>query len=315
VEAGISYCELTRLLAANNQMVPLDPPFADTATIGGIVASNSSGPRRRLYGTARDMVIGMKYATLEGKLVQSGGMVVKNVAGLDTGKLMIGSFGTLAAIAAVNFKLMPRPPGERTFIFALGGLEDAIGVRDRILKSALEPAAIDLLNPQASELEGAGYLLAVEAVGNPAALARYERELTAMGGLPMAAGPDAILWSAVREFTPRFLAKHAHGAVTRVSCTLKEVKAVIESAPGPVVARAASGVCYVYFDKAWKAATWTAATARQYPGAVTEFAPQEYKADLDLWPAPGSDLEIMKRIKQLLDPHHLLNRGRLYNHI
>ena len=95
------------LLAANRQMVPLDPPFADGATVGGVIAANSSGPRRRLYGTARDLVIGMTFATLEGKLVQSGGMVVKNVAGLDMGKLMIGSFGTLAAIAVVNFKLAP----------------------------------------------------------------------------------------------------------------------------------------------------------------------------------------------------------------
>ena len=80
VEAGISYCEVSRLLAEHHQMIPLDPPFSDTATIGGVLAANSSGPRRRLYGTARDLVIGMQFATLEGKLVQSGGMVVKNVA-------------------------------------------------------------------------------------------------------------------------------------------------------------------------------------------------------------------------------------------
>ena len=120
VEAGLSYCELSRLLAEHRQMIPLDPPFADTATIGGVVAANCSGPRRRLYGTARDMVIGMQFATLEGKLVESGGMVVKNVAGLDMGKLMIGSFGTLAAIAVINFKVIPQPPCERTFRFSFG---------------------------------------------------------------------------------------------------------------------------------------------------------------------------------------------------
>ena len=81
VEAGLPWRELTRVLAENRQMVPLDPPFAQTATVGGVIASNSSGPRRRLYGTARDLVIGMQFATVEGKLVQSGGMVVKNVAG------------------------------------------------------------------------------------------------------------------------------------------------------------------------------------------------------------------------------------------
>src|SRR5207253_6569691 len=121
--------------------------FAEQATVGGVVAANSSGPRRRLYGTARDLVIGMTFATLEGKLVQSGGMVVKNVAGLDMGKLMIGSFGTLAAIAVANFKLLPMPEAERTFLLGFADLASAINVRDRILTSVLQPAAIDLLNP------------------------------------------------------------------------------------------------------------------------------------------------------------------------
>ena len=85
-----------------------------TRTVGGVVAANISGSARRLYGTARDLVIGMTFATMDGKLVKTGGMVVKNVAGLDMGKLMIGSFGTLAAIASVNFKLVPKPAAART---------------------------------------------------------------------------------------------------------------------------------------------------------------------------------------------------------
>ena len=131
VEAGMRYADLTVVLAQNRQMIPLDPPFAESATIGGILAANISGPRRRLYGTARDLVIGMKFATLEGKLVQSGGMVVKNVAGLDMGKLMIGSFGTLAAIAVANFKLLPRPTAEASFLVSFDALDEAIAARDR----------------------------------------------------------------------------------------------------------------------------------------------------------------------------------------
>ena len=109
VEAGMRITELNRILAENNQFLPLDPPFAANATVGGVLAANSSGPRRRRYGTARDMTIGMRFATMEGKLVSSGGMVVKNVTGLDMGKLMIGSFGTLAVIASANFKVFPIP--------------------------------------------------------------------------------------------------------------------------------------------------------------------------------------------------------------
>ena len=145
VEAGISYRELSRVLAEHGQMVPLDPAFSEHATVGGIVAANVSGPRRRLYGTARDMVIGMTFATLEGKLIPSGGMVVKNVAGLDMGKLMIGSFGTLAAIAVVNFRVHPMPVGTRTFVGEFEGVADAIQRRDEVLKSQLQPSAIDLV--------------------------------------------------------------------------------------------------------------------------------------------------------------------------
>ena len=93
------------------------------------------------------MVIGMRFATLEGKLVQSGGMVVKNVAGLDMAKLMIGSFGTLAAIAVVNFKLMPMPEVERSFLLPFDSAAAAIAARNRVLAGALQPAAVDLLNP------------------------------------------------------------------------------------------------------------------------------------------------------------------------
>src|SRR6185295_4111611 len=152
VEAGMPYAELSRILAENRQMAPLDPPFAQQATIGGVVATNSSGPRRRLYGTARDMVIGMTFATLEGKLVKTGGMVVKNVAGLDMGKLMIGSFGTLAAIAVVNFKVLPAPQADRLFLLSFDTLDAALTARDKILKSVLQPAAVDLLNRLAAKV-------------------------------------------------------------------------------------------------------------------------------------------------------------------
>jgi len=319
VEAGISYCELSSLLAAERQMIPLDPPFADSATIGGIVACNCSGPRRRLYGTARDLVIGMQFATLEGKLVESGGMVVKNVAGLDMSKLMIGSFGTLAAIAVINFKLIPQPPRERTFRFSFGGLEEAMAARDAILKSPLDPAAIDLLNPAAvaatAPTEKPAWVLAVRVGGNAAAIARYERELAARGAQTIPAGAEDAFWRAIQDFTPRYLGAHQDGAVVRIGCTLKELRAVMQPVPGPAIARAGSGVCYAYFEGSADAAVFAAETAREYSETVVEFAPENRKEEMTLWPAPGQDLEIMRRIKHLFDPQLLLNRGRLYRRI
>src|SRR3984893_17580734 len=223
VEAGMRYSDLSNVLAQNRQMIPLDPPFANSATIGGIVASNSSGPRRRLYGAARDLVIGMKFATLEGKLIQSGGMVVKNDAGLDMGKIMIGSFGTLAAIAVVNFKLLPKPAEEASFLLSFETLEEAIAARDQILKGVMAPAALDLLNPLAAgQLGHKGHLLAVPVGGNAAAIHRCRSEFAAGDAIVLEDVAQARFWRQVQEYTPHFLEKFAHGAVVRVSCALAE---------------------------------------------------------------------------------------------
>src|SRR5215472_12943122 len=166
VEAGMPWADLDRTLREHGQMLPLDPGWAES-TVAGVVAANVSGPRRRLYGTARDLVIGMQFATLEGKLVNSGGMVVKNVAGLDMAKLMIGSLGTLAAIAVVNFKLSPMPETERSFLLPFDSATAAVEARNKILAGVLQPAAIDIWNPQAASTIGnRAWILAVRAGGN-----------------------------------------------------------------------------------------------------------------------------------------------------
>jgi glycolate oxidase FAD binding subunit len=301
VGAGITYCELSHVLAQHRQMIPLDPPFSDRATMGGIVAANTSGPRRRLYGSARDMVIGMTFATLEGKLVRTGGMVVKNVAGLDMGKLMIGSFGTLAAIATLNFRLYPLPDGTRTFVLEFDKLADVIAVRDLVLKSRLQPAAIDIVKSSNS------YQLAIQAGGSPAVLDRYSRELFRMRVLEGA--EEEALWGGIREATPKFLRDHKNGAVVRVSCVLSEVGRMLASLPAHASARAGSGVCYGYFEQ-------TGDLRHQPFGtSVVEFAPQNFRETAELWPQPGNDFAMMKKIKEMFDPEGLLNRGRLYGRI
>jgi glycolate oxidase FAD binding subunit len=317
VQAGLRWSDLTQTLAANRQMIPLDPPFAALATVGGVIAANCSGPRRRLYGTARDLVIGMQFATLEGKLVQSGGMVVKNVAGLDMAKLMIGSFGTLAAITAVNFKLTPMPEVERSFLLPFEKLSGAIAARNAILNTALQPAALDLLNPAAGASVGKqAWLLAIRAGGNAAAVDRYERELAPLAeGVALDGEQHRALSAHLQEFTPKFLAGHPNGAVVRLSCTLKEVEAAVAAFDGPALARAGSGVCYGYFAEVAEAARWRLNTRERAASAVLEFSPEASKSSLELWSPPGGGFEAMCRVKNLFDPGNLLNRGRLYGRI
>ena len=316
VEAGMPWCELARTLAAERQMVPLDPPFFDAATVGGVVASNTSGPRRRLLGTARDFIIGMKFATMEGKLIQSGGMVVKNVAGLDMAKLMIGSMGTLAAVAVVNFKVVPAPPASRTFLLSFSSAAAALEARDGILRGILQPAAIDLFNPSAAaELGRQDFLLAIQAGGNPAVLDRYQQELRTAGKADvLESHTEDEFWTGVREFVPGFLGRAPQGEVVRVSATLSQVKEVFESLPEAGFARAGSGIVYGCFTQVSAAAAWSASAAAKGWKAIIEYAPED-RAGLELWPNPGNDLRLFEQIKDRFDPERLLNRGRLYHRI
>jgi glycolate oxidase FAD binding subunit len=302
VEPGIRWRDLAAQLAAHRQTVPLDPPFYEEATVGGVIAVNNSGPRRRLYGTARDHVIGMQFATLTGRLVDSGGMVVKNVAGLDMAKLMIGSFGTLAVITRVNFKLTPLPQNAETFVVASDTLEAAIKRRNAILGGVLQPSALDLLNPAAAELAGFnGWCLLLEAIGSRAVLDRYRKEL----GATLA---TSDLWARIREFTPRFLQQCQDGVVVRYSTTLQSMKDVLGKLDAPAITRAGSGVIYGYFQNVEEYRTCA------LQGTV-EFAPAAAKQGLELWPDPGSSFPLMKRIKHMFDPDNLLNEGRLYGRI
>ncbi len=302
VQAGASFAGLSAILADNNQMIPLDPPFFDRASVGGVIAANTSGPRRRLYGTARDLVIGMEFATLEGKLVKTGGMVVKNVAGLDMGKLMIGSFGTLAAITVVNFKLTPIPEETATFVLRFPLLEDAIKARDGILRGVLQPASLDLLNPAASDVMGVGgWCLVVQVCGNAKVISRYRKEL----GNPESLSDSDV--ADLREFTPKFLDVLPGGAVVRISSTLSQLAGIMSYLNVPAVARAGSGVTYVYYSRAREAAV----TGK----GVIEYSPESEKASLNLWPVPGNDFEMMKKVKHMFDPKNLLNTGRLYGRI
>jgi len=314
VEAGMPYAELTAVLAGNRQMIPLDPPYAASATVGGVLAANQSGPRRRLFGTARDLVIGVQFATMAGKLVQAGGMVVKNVAGLDMGKLMIGSWGTLAAMATVNFKLIPQDKARRTFLLMFDSAQDALAERSRILQSVLQPAAVDLLNPAASaRLERQGWLLAIGTGGSQALVDRYSRELASAESLEGEA--ERGFWHGVESFAESFLAGHPGGAVVRASTALQDLAAAVAGHDGPVVARAANGVAYLYHAVAPQSLAkppgfWPS------PGAhvVMEAGPADRKAET-LWPEPGNGFPVMEKIKQMLDPGHLLNKGRLYGRI
>ncbi len=118
VEAGVTLARIQAVAGQHGQRLALDPPLADRKTIGGIVAANAFGPLRTRYGSARDLIIGISIIRADGVIARGGGKVVKNVAGFDLPKLMVGSLGTLGMIATATFRLHPLPEASETLLIA-----------------------------------------------------------------------------------------------------------------------------------------------------------------------------------------------------
>jgi glycolate oxidase FAD binding subunit len=317
VGAGMRFRALQDFLRRERQMIALDPPFADKATVGGVVASNVSGPMRRSYGTARDMVIGMTFATLEGKLIKTGGMVVKNVAGLDMGKMMIGSFGTLAAITSVNFRVHAMPEATQTFLYTSSDPEIVMEKHGRVIRETqVRPTSIDILSPPAAaRVDGNGFVLAIRAAGSSKVLARYKRELS---DAQILQGDDETeWWKCVTEFPADFLRWQPDGVVIRLGTPLTGIGTLLKLVPGTLICRAGSGVSYAYLSS-WEAAPPILATAAEQGWtAVVEHAPDDVRSTKELWveranPGSKAAFAMMEKIKRMFDPATLLNRSRLY---
>jgi glycolate oxidase FAD binding subunit len=143
LEAGVKLEDLQDHISGSDQMLAIDPPESG-ATIGGIVAANSSGPRRYRYGTIRDLIIGITVVLHDGTVAKAGGKVVKNVAGYDLSKLFTGSLGTLGVIANANFRLHPRPGAARTVAVEVTEPQQAQAAAQAIVHSQVEATAVEL---------------------------------------------------------------------------------------------------------------------------------------------------------------------------
>ena len=320
VEAGMPFAELQNMLGRQGQMIALDPPYATNATVGGLLAANCSGPMRRQYGTMRDLVIGMTFATLEGKLVSSGGQVVKNVAGLDMGKVLIGSFGTLAVIVSANFRVHPIPEKWKTFIYSSPDLDLILARRSEVAKLPLRPIAVDLLNPAAARQVGLeGFILAIRAVGSSRSMARYSRELADCQQIE---GPKEMrFWEQIREFAPNFLENHIEASVLRFTIGSQEIGDFQRAISIPAICRSGSNVVFVFSDSPENnAMLWIAARKWGWRGVMEATSQTEIEDTIHRWSANESQhaeasSATMKNVKSLFDPNGLLNPLRLYGRI
>jgi len=335
-EAGVTLAALQSELGRRGQWLSLDPPSAERATLGGILAANASGPRRHLYGTVRDLLIGVTVVTADGSIVRGGGKVVKNVAGYDLPKLYVGSFGTLGVIADATVKLRPRPDADRLVVARFHRLKDAGGGARAVMASDLVPAALELIDGEAYRAvvgardAGAGLLIALDGIVEQVEwqCAEVSRLLSPLGLVDVqvldGAARDAT-WNALgalgRSGADRAAAVVKWGVLpTQLAESLDDGAAIAQrnGLRAALSAHAGVGIATAVIsgsgaDTGAVVATltdWRAMVGGMAGHLMIEWAPLAVKERLSVWDAPGPSSRIMKAIKERLDPRGILNPGR-----
>ena len=347
--AGMTLAALEEKLAANQQFLPVQSAHAERETVGGLLATAASSPLRHGYGGLRDYCIGVHFVTGDGRIAKGGGRVVKNVAGYDLMKLLIGSFGTLGIIVSANFKVFPRPRQTATFACDFASPEEAVAFRDRVLRSVLSPTCLELVSPRAQEylrqappprnvddlqpaapvqLDPGAWRVLVRAVGSDAVLARYRRELGSAVSQELVGDPEAVFWRQLLRFEEAVLKRHHNAMLVAVSLPLNAVAGALAAAERALdnnflpaaVGRFGAGS----LEFAFLPLLVDPPSAMQYVAAVSAFrsalprdasavvtqCPREAKLHFDVWGSSPTDRECMKKVKQAMDPANILNRGR-----
>ncbi len=336
-QAGITLAGLDAILRVENQRLPVDVPRADQATLGGAIATNTSGPRRYGFGTLRDYVIGISAVNDEGHEIKAGGRVVKNVAGYDLCKLYIGSLGTLGIITQVTLKLRPRP--DEHALVTLGCETDALGAMlDRLHDSRTRPVCLEVLNRSAADevsrtaniaLPDAPWVVAVGFEDNREAVAWQVRQLIQELAAGPALGLDARvsdaavpLWAALVEFLGRAVG-FSFKANLLPSATAGFVREVSALPERPLLqAHAGNGIVIGHVDndltleRAVEMLKLMQGLATPTRGAVVVLrCPAAWKRTLPVWGPPREDVWLMRAVKERLDPGRLFNPGRFVDGI
>jgi glycolate oxidase FAD binding subunit len=342
VEAGMRFDALQAILAPHRQRLALDPP-APQATIGGLIATNQSGPRRARYGSLRDLIVGVSLIRADGTRVRGGGKVVKNVAGFDLPKLAVGSLGTLGMIASATFRLHPLP--ERVVHVEIRGcsLEAVRRFAGQLEREQFEPAALVALDggtvispgDRAAIGPDARPVAAVEAEASIVLDVCFEgfapgaeEQAARLVAAATAAGDEAALVD--DEEVRRLEAWHRAartGGDSRCKLTFPPAKlselepAALRPLRGALRACAvaiypAAGVAYLAGNEA-DAGEFVAAVAgaRGFLEAmggtlVLTAASPAVRAACDIYGALPPSIELMHALKMRFDPQRRLNRGR-----
>lgn len=306
-QAGVPLAALQRELATAGQRLAIDEMVPGT-TIGGLVATSPAGPLRMAAGSVRDLLIGITVVRADGVVARGGGKVVKNVAGYDLGKLMVGSFGTLAVVTEAMFRLHPIPAASRWLAAPAATTAQAGAMLAAVLHSQTMPAALEVVWPAS----GTG-TVAVLLEGTDAGVEARSRQIEAvLGGstrpVDDSGGLASYPWRDIEGAT-----------ALKLTCELSAVPDVLATANAAgvhVQGSAGVGVLFGYLpagtgpDTVARAVDGLRAVCGARGGAVVVVdAPPGVKDAVDVW-GPVRGLDLMRRVKDQFDPHRRLSPGR-----
>ncbi|AFZ21084.1 FAD-binding oxidoreductase [Allocoleopsis franciscana] len=324
VEAGVKLADLQNLLRQENQFLPLDPAYAQQATLGGIIATADSGSWRHRYGGVRDMLLGISFVRSDGQLAKAGGRVVKNVAGYDLMKLFTGSYGTLGILTEVTLRAYPIPEASGTVVLT-GKAEATASVTKTLLGSALTPTTADLLSSelvkQLGLSQGIGLMVRFQSVKE--SVQEQSSRLLEVGqnlglqGTVYTEAEEGTLWQSLSEKIwqasqePAITCKIGVLPTAAVT-TLTKLDALTSSTGLGLIH--ASGLGRLRLDSG-TVTPQIIGELRQYCESQGGFltvleAPISLKQQLDVWGYKGNALKVMRQIKQQFDPKNILSPDR-----
>jgi glycolate oxidase FAD binding subunit len=336
VEAGMTMAALTRVLADQRQRLPIDVPCADRATVGGIVSTNVSGPRRFACGTLRDYVLGLRAVDGRGTEFGAGSRVVKNAAGYDLSKLMIGSLGTLGVITQVTFLVRPIPETSAFVTCEAADFDTVERLLACVASTKTLPLAVEFLAgpawqdtplPGSRDRSSVGRLL----VGFEGAadevqwmVEQLSGELRAAGKVEPATIADAQtpqVWDGLTQGLDGVGGDgHLSVSATVLPSRVVDVMArLVQAVPGcSLQAHAGSGVIAARFDVSSPTEVKSLLSGQLRPAAsaaganlvVTSYPEGVGLNIADVWGPPGSAHAVMLSVKEQFDPHRVLNPGR-----
>jgi glycolate dehydrogenase FAD-binding subunit len=313
-QAGTRLDDVQRTVGAAGQRLALDEPVPG-GSVGGMLATNASGPGRVGVGTARDLLIGVTVVRADGVVAKAGGRVVKNVAGYDLGKLVIGSFGTLAVITQAVFRLHPAPAAQRFVTVPVGTPADAATLVQAVVHAQVVPAAVEV-EWRADGAGTVGVLLTGTPAGVEARTATTQQLLGAGAEAAEAAPPGwgVLPWTEQPGATGLKLTF----ALSGLAPVLGAARRAATDAGVDLTVRGSGGAGVVYASLGAGAPVAavagvvdrTRAVCTEHGGSLVVLdGPAAVKAGVDSWgPVPAIDL--MRRVKEQFDPERRLAPGR-----